>query len=205
MTGELSTWRSQRAPERHLYPELSLRRRTHDAHDGGLDRAHAANSRSSSRWRSRCTKTRCIPTRWASACRELRAQPQVSKPANEAFVTFMNAIEDKEEWEETIERLVGIYRVLKPHLISHYSSHLSAMNPVYEPPTLRILAAAGRGREAPRRARHRAAQRVARLEGKACARAAKWQSHLEGLLGASGGVTGFEAEAEAPRRKVGRS
>src|SRR5580704_19623456 len=50
---------------------------------------------------------------------ELRAQPQVSKPANEAFVTFMNAIEDKEEWEDTIERLVGIYRVLKPHLISH--------------------------------------------------------------------------------------
>src|ERR1700688_4031724 len=70
---------------------------------------------------------------------ELRAQPKVSKPPNDAFVTFMNAIEDKEEWEETIERLVGIYRGLKPHLISHYSSHVSAMNPVYEPPTLRIL------------------------------------------------------------------
>ncbi len=70
---------------------------------------------------------------------ELRAQPQISKPPNEAFVTFMNALEDKEEWEDTIERLVGIYRVLKPHLISHYSSHVSAMNPVYEPPTLRIL------------------------------------------------------------------
>ena len=56
---------------------------------------------------------------------ELRAQPQVSKPPNEAFVTFMNAIEDKEEWEDTIERLVGIYRVLKPHLISHYSAHVA--------------------------------------------------------------------------------
>src|ERR1700720_1888351 len=69
---------------------------------------------------------------------ELRAQI-ASKPPNTEFVTFMNAIEDKEEWEDTIERLVGIYRVLKPHLISHYSSHVSAMNPVYEPPTLRIL------------------------------------------------------------------
>src|SRR5215475_14578182 len=39
---------------------------------------------------------------------ELRAQPQVSKPPNDAIVTFMSAIEDKEEWEETIERLVGI-------------------------------------------------------------------------------------------------
>ena len=101
---------------------------------------------------------------------ELRAQPQISKPPNEAFVTFMNAIEDKEEWEDTIERLVGIYRVLKPHLISHYSSHLTAMNPVYEPPTLRIFRAAGRRRKGSRRARQRAAQRVARLEGKASAR-----------------------------------
>ncbi len=66
---------------------------------------------------------------------ELRAQAQVSKPPNEDFVTFMNAIEDKEQWEDTIERLVGIYRVLKPHLISHYSAHVTAANPVYEPPT----------------------------------------------------------------------
>ena len=71
---------------------------------------------------------------------ELRAQAQVSRPPNEAFVTFMNAIEDKEQWEDTIERLVGIYRVLKPHLMAHYSAHVTAANPVYEPPTLRILA-----------------------------------------------------------------
>src|SRR5436190_6622499 len=70
---------------------------------------------------------------------ELRSQAQVSKPPNPEFVTFMNAIEDKEEWEDTIERLVGIFRVLKPHLIAHYSSHVAAANPVYEPPTLRIL------------------------------------------------------------------
>src|SRR6266403_3063957 len=70
---------------------------------------------------------------------ELRAQPQISKPVNDAFVTFMNTIEDKEEWDDTLERLVGIYRVLKPHLVSHYSSHVAAANPVYEPPTLRIL------------------------------------------------------------------
>jgi hypothetical protein len=135
---------------------------------------------------------------------ELRAQPQVSKPANEAFVTFMNAIEDKEEWEETIERLVGIYRVLKPHLISHYSSHLSAMNPVYEPPTLRILQ---RLVEEEKGHVERGSVLLNELldSKEKHERAAKWQSHLEGLLGASGGVTGFEAEAEAPRRKVGRS
>ncbi len=101
---------------------------------------------------------------------ELRAQPQVSKPPNEAFVTFMNAIEDKEEWEDTIERLVGIYRVLKPHLISHYSSHLSAMNPVYEPPTLRILERLVEEEKAHVERGSVLLERVARLEGKASAR-----------------------------------
>ena len=135
---------------------------------------------------------------------ELRAQPQVSKPPNDAFVTFMNAIEDKEEWEDTIERLVGIYRVLKPHLISHYSSHVSAMNPVYEPPTLRILE-----RLVEEEKRHVERGNVLLEElldsGEKHRRASEWQAHLDGLLGASGGVTGFESEAAEPRRKVGRS
>ena len=45
-----------------------------------------------------------LPTRSASGSRELRSQAQVSRPANEAFVAFMNEIEDKEQWEDTIER-----------------------------------------------------------------------------------------------------
>ena len=136
---------------------------------------------------------------------ELRAQPQISKPPNDAFVTFMNALEDKEEWEDTIERLVGIYRVLKPHLISHYSAHVATTNPVYEPPTTRIL------------------QRLVEEEklhverGQVLLndlldsrekhhRASEWQAHLEELLAAAGGVTGFaEGEEEGQRRRVGRS
>ena len=135
---------------------------------------------------------------------ELRSQAQVSRPANEAMVGFMNEIEDKEEWEDTIERLVGIYRVLKPHLIAHYSSHVSAMNPVYEPPTLRILE-----RLVDEEKSH--VERGTVLLGDLLdskekhARASSWQAHLEELLGASGGVTGFEAEAEEPRKKLGRS
>src|SRR5262249_12793421 len=134
---------------------------------------------------------------------ELRAQAQVSKPANENFASFVQEIEDKEEWEDTIERLVGIYRVLKPHLIAHYSAHLTAANPVYEPPTIRILAnmleeekthvekgvvLLGDLLDSPEKSR----------------RAARWQGHLEELLAASGGVTGFPTEQEVPR-KVGRS
>ena len=135
---------------------------------------------------------------------ELRAQPQISKPPNEAFVTFMNTIEDKEEWEDTIERLVGIYRVLKPHLISRYNSHISAMNPVYEAPTLRILQRLVEEEKV--HVERGSALLDELLDSKEKRlRAAQWQSHLEELLGASGGVTGFESEAEQAHRKVGRS
>jgi hypothetical protein len=135
---------------------------------------------------------------------ELRAQAQVSKPPNDEFVTLMNAIEDKEEWEDTIERLVGIYRVLKPHLIAHYSEHVAAANPVYEPPTLRILARLVEEEKA------HVERGLVMLNGlldtpEKHRRAGQWQAHLEQLLAASGGVTGFPAEAEEPRRKLGRS
>ena len=105
--------------------------------------------------------------------------------------------------EDTIERLVGIYRVLNPNLISHYSSHVTAANPVYEPPTIRILAKMleeekehvekglvllGDLLDSPEKSR----------------RAGQWQTHLEELLAVSGGVTGF-TDGEEGRRKLGRS
>ena len=135
---------------------------------------------------------------------ELRAQI-ASKPSNAEFVTFMNAIEDKEEWDDTIERLVGIYRVLKPHLISHYSAHSATTNPVYEPPTTRILQRLVEEEKLhverglvllndllDTREKHR--------------RASEWEAHLDELLAASGGVTGFsEGEEQEQLRKVGRS
>jgi hypothetical protein len=134
---------------------------------------------------------------------ELRSQAQISRPANEAFVAFMNAIEDQEEWGETIERLTGIYRVLKPHLVAHYSAHLAAANPVYEPPTLRILAHLA---EDEKRHIERGSVLLQDLLGSAEAhrRAAMWQAHLEELLAAAGGVTGFPGPDEELNR-LGRS
>jgi len=134
---------------------------------------------------------------------ELRAQV-ASKPPNAEFVTFMNAIEDKEEWEETIERLVGIYRVLKPHLISHYSAHSATTNPVYEPPTTRIL------QRLVDEEKHHVERGLVLLDDlldsrEKHQRAIEWQMHLEELLAAAGGVTGFPAEDESEQRKVGRS
>jgi hypothetical protein len=134
---------------------------------------------------------------------ELRSQPQVSKPANEPFVEFMNAIEDKEQWDDTIERLVGIYRVLKPHLVSHYGAHAAAANPIYEPPTLRLLT-----RMLDDEKRH-IERGLTLLDGLLDSpaknhRAAMWQTRLEELLAAAGGVTGF-ARDRSQFAKPGRS
>jgi hypothetical protein len=134
---------------------------------------------------------------------ELRSQAQLSRPANESFVALMNEIEDQEEWGQTIERLVGIHRVMKPHLVAHYSAHVAAANPVYEPPTLRIL---DHLVEDEKRHLERGLVLLGDLLDSAekHRRAAAWQGHLEELLAAAGGVTGFPEE-EVVQPRLGRS
>ncbi len=120
---------------------------------------------------------------------ELRAHAQVSEPANQAFAAFMDALEEPEAPRQTVERLVGVYRVLKPHLLSSYRDHLARANAVYEPPTRRILA-----RCVEDEVKHIAAGEtilgdLASMPG-LTERAAMWQGRLEALLAAAGGVTG---------------
>ncbi|MEX2222175.1 MAG: hypothetical protein WEG40_10285 [Candidatus Rokuibacteriota bacterium] len=76
---------------------------------------------------------------WGKRLPELRAAAQVSEPANARLVSFLDAVEAAERPEQTIERVVAIYRVLKPHLLATYEAHLASANAVYEPPTCRIL------------------------------------------------------------------
>ena len=76
---------------------------------------------------------------WGRRLPELRAPAQQSEPANAGVVRFMDLLEGRERHHETTERLAGIYRVLKPHLIAVYEGHLAGANPIYEPPTRRIL------------------------------------------------------------------
>ena len=70
---------------------------------------------------------------WGKRLPELRAPAQVSEPPSAAFARLMDALENREAWGETVERLTGVYRVLKPHLAEVYSRHLERANPVYEP------------------------------------------------------------------------
>jgi len=120
---------------------------------------------------------------------ELRAHAQESESANPAIATFMDAIEAPEAPDQTVERLVGVYSVLKPHLLATYRDHLARANPVYEPPTRRILARCIEDETS-----HIVAgeEILVHLAGAPAAkeRAKTRQAQLDGLLIAAGGVAG---------------
>jgi rubrerythrin len=79
--------------------------------------------------------------------------------------------------------------VLKPHLIEVYAAHLARANPIYEPPTRRILE---RCLADERRHLGEATPVLAALADTDArrARAAAWGAELRGLLEAAGGVAG---------------
>ena len=126
---------------------------------------------------------------WGKRLPELRAPAQQSEPANERMVKFADLLESAEGPRETLERIAGVYRVLKPHLVTVYARHLANANPVYEPPTRRILE---RCIEEERRHAAAGAVVLARLTRDEAARerAALWEQRLLTLLAEAGGVTG---------------
>jgi hypothetical protein len=128
---------------------------------------------------------------------ELRSTGRVSTPANAEVVALMDAIEAPQAPGETVERVVGIYRVLKPHLLASYEEHLAHANTVYEPPTQRILS-----RCAEDERRHIAAGAVVlrhlTTASRAALQAEAWQAKLEVLLERANGVTGRGLPATSP-------
>jgi hypothetical protein len=126
---------------------------------------------------------------WGKRLPELRAPAQQSEPANDRMVKFADLLESAEGPRETLERIAGVYRVLKPHLVTVYARHLAHTNSIYEPPTRRILE-----RCVEEERRHAAAGAIvlARLsrEDAARERAKVWEQRLLMLLVEAGGVTG---------------
>jgi hypothetical protein len=120
---------------------------------------------------------------------ELRAPAHGSEPPGDGFVRVMDTLERPDGWEETLERLTGVYRVLKPHLIETYAAHLEHANPIYELPTRRILERCLADE------RRHVAEGLGVLDdlaraGAGQARVAAWETELSRLLGDAGGVTG---------------
>lgn len=132
---------------------------------------------------------------WGRRLPELRSSAQQSEPPNDRFVAFANFLESVESPHQTGERLTGIYRVLKPHLIATYERHLVRANAIYEPPTRRILE-----RCVEEERRHVAAgaivlARVTR-DGGSLTTLERWEGQLRAALADAGGVTGDVERAE---------
>ena len=129
---------------------------------------------------------------WGRRLPELRAPAQQSEPPNDRFVRFMDRLDSREAAGESLERVVGVYRVLKPHVLATYQAHLAAANPVYEPPTRRILERCIVEEE-----RHIAAGAIvlARLlaDEPRRQRAVAWEGVLCAALAEAGGVGGDDA------------
>jgi hypothetical protein len=127
---------------------------------------------------------------WGRRLPELRAPVHQSEPANQAVVAFMSLVQAIEEPTRTLERVTAVYRVLKPHLATVYERHLALTNPVYEPPTRRILE-----RCVQEERRHAAAgacvlDRLLSLDPTLPARAQAWEARLLHALSTAGGITG---------------
>src|SRR5262245_15064801 len=62
-----------------------------------------------------------------------------SEAANEGFAALVREIAAPERADQTIEKLVGIFDVLKPHLLDLYETHMRETDPISDAPTIELL------------------------------------------------------------------
>src|ERR1700716_517678 len=78
---------------------------------------------------------------WHKRLPELREMhpERLTVPANDELVTFVEALTEPDKPDQTIEKLVGVYRVLIPHKIAAYTYHLNNTSTITDAPTIRSL------------------------------------------------------------------
>jgi Protein of unknown function (DUF455) len=145
---------------------------------------------------------------------QLRSGREREEPATDDFAHLCEYVWDL---TSTIDRLVAVYRVLEPHLVSTYVYHADATDPLADIPTVRIL------RQLASMAQSHVAWGQAVIESLTTSPedrkyALEGQADLEARLVACGGVTGQGIESHwlafhsakeedkgQPRRKRGKS
>jgi hypothetical protein len=78
---------------------------------------------------------------WTKRLPELREMnvERMTVAANPEFEKFIDAVREPEAPELTIEKLVGVYRVLLPHKIAAYRYHVNGTSEITDAPTIRSL------------------------------------------------------------------
>jgi hypothetical protein len=128
---------------------------------------------------------------WHKRLPELREMnpDRLTVPANDEVVTFMEAVTEPDAPEHTIEKLVGVYRVLIPHKIAAYTFHLNNTSRITDAPTIRSLEFALKDEIDDWRDGEMLIQSL--LErSEDVQRAADRQAELEKLVLAAGGIAG---------------
>ena len=62
-----------------------------------------------------------------------------SEAGNAGFAAFVQEIAAPERPDQTIEKLVGIFDILKPHLVELYETHMRETDQISDAPTIEIL------------------------------------------------------------------
>ena len=93
------------------------------------------------RFGTHCYKHAWHAELWHKRLPELREMnpDRLTQPPNDEFVAFMTAMTEPEDADLTIEKLVGVYRVLIPHKIAAYTFHLNNTSEITDAPTIRSL------------------------------------------------------------------
>jgi hypothetical protein len=128
---------------------------------------------------------------WERCLPELRGidVEALTAPANAGMERFVASLTGAEGNGQTIERLVGIYRVLIPYLVSAYRYHLDLASPVTDGPTMRALELVLRDELEDWRDGELLVQWLVGTEGE-LRRASACQARLEAELRLAGGVAG---------------
>src|SRR5256885_9626627 len=128
---------------------------------------------------------------WHKRLPELREMnpDRLTKPANDGVVRFMDALTEPEAPEQTIEKLVGVYRVLIPHKIAAYTFHLNNTSTITDAPTIRSLKLVLNDEFEDWRDGEMLLQSLIETDEEVD-RAATHQARLEKLILAAGGVAG---------------
>ena len=128
---------------------------------------------------------------WHKRLPELREMnpDRLTLPANEGVEAFMTAMTEPEGKEQTIEKLVGVYRVLIPHKIAAYTYHLNNTSAITDAPTIRSLKLALNDEFEDWRDGEMMIQSLLYDDGDV-ERAALHQARLEKLMVQAGGIAG---------------
>jgi hypothetical protein len=128
---------------------------------------------------------------WRKRLPELREMKpeRLSVPANDAIVRFVDAMTEPEAPDLTIEKLVGVYRVLIPRFIAAYTFHMNNTSEITDAPTIRSLRFALQDELDDWRDGEMLLQSLIATPDQA-RRAAEHQARLEVLMVEAGGITG---------------